>query len=134
MKVRFLTVEEIDAEYDRLRPVFERVPTAADYTHDDILRLAKSGAMVVGYAEEDGEVLAVMAFEFLHYVRINAVNIVALAGTRLDEIHAQFFEAFREFCRLADVTAIEARCGEGMARLLQRYGFSRTYHIVSCKV
>lgn len=134
MKVRFLTAEEVPAEFGRLRAVFSRVPVAADHTLDDIEEQACAGRMVVGFAEDGGDVVAAMAFEFLHYIRINAVNIVALAGSRLDEIHAEFFEAFRAFCRLADVTDIEARCGDGMARLLQRYGFERTYQIVRCKV
>jgi len=135
MKVRFLiTADEVAAEFDRLRPIFERVPTVAEHTVDDIGEMAADGRMVVGFAEEGGEVVAAMAFEFLHYLRINAVNIVALAGERLDEIHEQFFEAFRQFCRLADVTDIEARCTDGMARLLQQYGFERTYQIVRCKV
>lgn len=134
MKVRFLAPHEVPAEFDRLRPVFERVPAEDEYSVSDIVEQGSIGHVAVGYVEDGGQIVAVMAYEFLRYLRTDAVNILALAGCRLDEVHAEFFEGFKALCREAGVTSIEARCSEAMARLLRRYGFEFKCQIVSVKL
>ncbi|MNY77091.1 hypothetical protein D3C86_2168880 [compost metagenome] len=71
-----------------------------------------------------------MAFEFISYPDVLAVNIIALAGERLDEIAADLFGKFKDFCLLAGADMVEARCGEAMSRMLQRYGFGKAYNVV----
>lgn len=134
MKVRFLAPHEVPAEFDRLKPLFDRVPGKDEYSTGDIAEQGSLGNIAIGYAEEKGVIVAAMAFEFVRYLQMDAVNIVALAGEKLDDMHHELFEEFRLFCRQAGAKCIEARCSDVMARLLRRYGFVKKHSVVRCEV
>ncbi|MFP3747013.1 hypothetical protein SB816_28405 [Achromobacter sp. SIMBA_011] len=132
MKLTFIQGDAaLEAEFPQLLPIFERLPEVPDYRPAQLLDLARRGAAHIGRIEDDGGALVgAMAFEFINYPGALAVNIIALAGERLDEIAADLFGKFKEFCRLAGADIVEARCGEGMSRMLQRYGFGKAYNVV----
>ncbi|MFY3647026.1 hypothetical protein ACOTET_23010 [Achromobacter xylosoxidans] len=132
MKLTFIQGEAaLEAEFPQLLPIFERLPVVPEYRPAQLLDLALKGAAHIGrFEDERGDVVGAMAFEFIQYPDVLAVNIIALAGERLDEIAADLFGKFKEFCRLAGADIVEARCGEGMSRMLQRYGFGKAYNVV----
>lgn len=132
MKLTFIQGEAaLEAEFPQLLPIFKRLPVVPEYRPAQLLDLARRGAAHIGRIEDDSGVLVgAMAFEFINYPGALAVNIIALAGERLDEIAADLFGKFKDFCRLAGADIVEARCGEGMSRLLQRYGFGKAYNVV----
>lgn len=132
MKLTFIQdAAELEAEFPKLLPIFERLPPVPEYQPCQLLDLARRGAAHIGRIEDDdGELVGAMAFEFINYPAVLAVNIIALAGERLDEIAADLFDKFRVFCRLAGADIVEARCGEAMSRMLQRYGFGKAYNVV----
>lgn len=130
----FLTTPELlNQWWDKAALHFEPVVSQAargEFTVEDIRRLCEEGRATVGVAIERGEVVMAMAFEFIHYPRISACNIMALGGTRLDEIEEAFFITFKDWCKSMGVTVIEASCSSVMSRLLRRYGFAKTYEVV----
>ncbi|CUJ67195.1 hypothetical protein [Achromobacter sp. 2789STDY5608628] len=132
MKLTFIQGEAaLEAEFPQLLPIFERLPVVPEYRPAQLLDLALRGAAHIGRIEDEaGALIGAMAFEFINYPGALAVNIIALAGERLDEIAGDLFGRFKQFCRLAGADIVEARCGEGMSRMLQRYGFGKAYNVV----
>lgn len=132
MKLTFIQGKvALEAEFPQLLPFFERLPAVPEYRPLQLLDLAVRGAAHIGRFEDDsGDLVGAMAFEFINYPDALAVNIIALAGERLDEIADDLFGKFKEFCRLAGADLVEARCGEAMSRMLQRYGFGKAYNVV----
>lgn len=132
MRLTFIQgAEALEAEFPQLMPIFERLPEVPEYRPAQLLDLARRGAAHIGRIEDDsGALVGAMAFEFINYPGVLAVNIIALAGERLDEIAADLFGKFKYFCRLAGADLVEARCGEAMSRMLQRYGFGKAYNVV----
>lgn len=127
MKATFIqTPEQLDAQYHRLLPIFERVQPVDEYSTKQLFQLAKEGKAVIGYVEEDGKVLVAAAIEFIHYPNMTAMNIIALAGEQFDGAYKEFMGPMVKFGKLAGATHIEALCHDSMARLLQRYGFSKS--------
>jgi hypothetical protein len=115
--------------------VFKRVPGAAEYEHGDLLDLARKGCAHIGYIEDDsGELVAALAFEFVHYPRLLVCNIIALAGERLDAIAGAFLPGFAAFAKAAGADVIEARTNDAMARMLARYGFEKAYNQVRARI
>lgn len=132
MKLTFIQGDAaLEAEFPQLLPIFERLPEVPEYRPAQLLDLARRGAAHIGRIEdESGVLVGAVAFEFINYPGALAVNIIALAGERLDDIAADLFEKFKYFCRLAGADMVEARCGEAMSRMLQRYGFGKAYNVV----
>ena len=132
MKLTFIQGDEaLAAEFPQLLPIFERLPVVPEYRPAQLLELAQRGAAHIGRIEdESGMLIVAKAFEFINYPDVLAVNIIALAGERLDEIAGDLFSKFKEFCRLAGADIVEARCGEAMSRMLRRYGFGKAYNVV----
>lgn len=136
MKLTFIQGEAaLEAEFPQLLPIFERLPVVPEYRPAQLLELAQRGAAHIGRIEdESGVLIGAMAFEFINYPDVLAVNIIALAGERLDEIAGDLFSKFKEFCRLAGADIVEARCGEAMSRMLRRYGFGKAYNVVRARL
>ncbi len=130
----FVQPEEIRAAFPQLLPILKRVPIVAEYRHEDLEVLALKGKLILGAATQGKRIKLVMAFEFIHYPAWLAVNIVALAGEDLSTIARAFFKKFIAWCQQAGAQVIEARCGEAMTRLLQRYGFNKAYNVVRMQV
>ena len=73
------------------------------------------------------------AFEFVHYPRLKALNVVALAGEPLEFRGAfdGYWRQLTEFARSCGCARIEAKCSRAMARLLRAgYGFATVYEHV----
>lgn len=127
MKATFIqSREEIDAQYHRLLPVFQRVPAVDEYRPEQLFDLARNGLAVIGYLENEENVVLVGAMEFIHYPAMTSLNIIALAGGRLSAAYEQFMEPLARFAAQAGAQHIEALCHESMARLLTQYGFKKT--------
>lgn len=112
-----------------LQPVIDQA-ARGEFTVADIRRLTQAGRVITAIAEKDGETVMAMAFEFVHYPQTVAVNILALGGTGLDEVVSAFWDIFKEWCRSAGATVIEASCSAAMARLLSRQEFKSVYRVV----
>lgn len=128
MKATFIREpEEIEAEWPHLEKLFQAVAETAahgEFDANDLKQLAIDGRITLGFCSDYSMAIA---FEFRHYPKFVAVNVVALAGHGLSAVAAQFFCAFKTFCRAAGAECIEASCSAGMSRLLRRYGFSEIY-------
>lgn len=134
MFVTFITDQVlVVGKFHLVAPLLEPVVKEAgrgEFTVDDIRELNAQGRVITALIEKDGEPMAAMAFEFVHYPQALAVNILALGGKNLDGLAAEFLERFKAWCKAAGASFIEASCSDGMARLLKRYGFDLTYRVV----
>lgn len=112
-----------------LQPVVDHA-ARGEFTMEDIRSMTEAGRVITAIAEKDGATVMAMAFEFVHYPQTVAVNILALGGRGVDEVAAEFWATFKDWCRSAGATTIEASCSDAMARLLSRHEFKSVYRVV----
>ncbi len=112
-----------------LQPVVDEA-ARGEFTMADIERMTREGRVITAIVLDDGRPLLAMAFEFVHYPRQLAVNIMAMGGRDLDQVASRFWPTFRAWCRRAGANVIEASCSDAMARILRRYGFDSAYRVV----
>lgn len=134
MQVTFITSPELLAQkFHLVAPLLQPVVKQAargEFSVEDIKQMTTEGRVISAVAEKDGQAVMAMAFEFVHYPQILAVNILALGGHGLDAIADEFWQVFRNWCKSAGATVIEASCSDAMARMLGRYGFENVYRVV----
>jgi len=134
MQALFLTSPELLEEYwDRAAIHFEPVVNEAargEFTVEDIKRLCAEKRAYCAIVLNGETVDLAMAFEFIHYPRMTACNIMAIGGSHLNDAESAFFVTFKDWCKSMSVTVIEASCSSVMSRLLKRYGFAKTYEVV----
>ncbi len=137
MKVRFFSVgdhEGLEDQQEAMLALWARCPVCGDFEPQDLFGMVRDGRAVIGAVYEGGRPVLAGAFEFIHYPRQLAVNVMALAGEQMDAAMDAFWETFRQWCRSAGAEVIEARCAPGMARLLARKGFEPAYTVVRQKL
>ena len=105
-----------------------------EFTTEDLYRLARDGRITVGVAREKGEVVMVVAFEFVFYPSATAVNVLAMAGRRLAAFMHRFLPLFRGFCKKAGADWIECQVSPAMERMHRRYGFATVYRSLRMNV
>ena len=134
MKATFLTSPALLADKFHLaatllQPVVDQA-ARGEFTVDDIRRMTEEGRAITAVFEKDGRAVMALAFEFVHYPQTLAVNILALGGSNLDDVAAEFWATLKNWCKRAGATTIEASCSDAMARLLGRFGFEPVYRVV----
>lgn len=138
MNVTFIVNAELFAQKFHLaRPLLQPVVDQAargEFTVDDIARMTQTGRVITAVVEQGGAAVLAMAFEFVHYPGTTAVNILALGGRGVDAVAAEFWQTFKDWCRSAGATVIEASCSDAMARLLGRYEFKSVYRVVRAEL
>jgi hypothetical protein len=137
MKVRFFSSsdhEGLDDQKAAMLAIWAKCPVCGDFDPEDLFDMVRNGKAVIGAVYQDNELILAGAFEFVHYPRQLAVNIMAIAGQQMDAAMDAFWETFRQWCRSAGADVIEARCAPGMTRLLQRKGFEPAYTVVRQKM
>jgi len=138
MKLTFFqTPDALAQTFPLLRPLFQRVVDEAahgEFTVDDLEQLARAKKVILGMVRQDGAIRLAFAFEFIAYPQLLTLNLMAIAGSQLNEALPQFLPLFQEFAREAGAQAIEASCSPAMARLLAHHGFETTYQRVRCPI
>ena len=137
MQVEFLseaTPEALDNQADELIRTWAALPACSDFDPADLIELCRDGRAVIGVVRDGGQVVLAGAFEFVRYPRQVAVNIMALAGSRMTQAMGEFWSTFRAWCASAGADVIEARCAPGMTRLLQANGFEFGYAVMRQKL
>lgn len=135
MKVIFMTTPGlVDAQFHHAAPLLQPVIDQAargEFTVADIERLTREGRAITAlFSDHDGHPMLAMAFEFVSYPRQLAVNIMAMGGHGLQDADGIFGQTFRDWCRSAGATVIEASCSPAMARMLRHHGFDVAYQVV----
>lgn len=134
MEVTFITDAALLAQKFHLaRPLLQPVIDHAargEFTVDDLERMTAEGSVITAVAEDDGEAVMAMAFEFVHYPQTLSINIMALGGHGFEVFASEFWETFKEWAKMAGATVIEASCSDAMARMLGRIGFENAYRVV----
>lgn len=133
MNLRFFSkndCEGLENQRKELLEIWSKCPSCDDFEPADIFDMVDNGGAVICSVQEEGRIVLAGAFEFAHYPRQLAVNVMAIAGAGMDRFIDEFFEKFVLWCRLAGADVIEARCAPAMARLLGRNGFKPAYTVV----
>lgn len=138
MKATFITDATLLAQHFHkaaplLQPVIDQA-ARGEFTVEDIRRMTEAGHAITAIAEKDGVTVMAMAFHFVHYPQKLAVNILALGGQGVDEVVAEFWATFKDWCRSAGATFIEASCSDAMARLLRSHEFKSVYRVVRAEL
>lgn len=137
MKVRFFSAgdhEGLEDQQEAMLALWASCPVCGDFEPQDLFGMVREGRAVIGAVYEGERPILAGAFEFIHYPRQLAVNVMALAGEQMDAAMDAFWETFRQWCRSAGAQVIEARCAPGMTRLLARKGFEPAYTVVRQKL
>ena len=122
MNLVFVRPEEVDTVWAEVAPEFGRVVEKAihgEFTTEDLYRLARDGRITVGVAREKGEVVMVVAFEFVFYPAA---------------FMHRFLPLFRGFCKKAGADWIECQVSPAMERMHRRYGFATVYRSLRMNV
>lgn len=128
------TDEQFSVAAPLLQRVIDEARTKADFTVEDLHRLARLGRVLIGLAFRDGQPVMVAAVELVHYPRASAVNVMALGGRGLREVADAFFGELKDFARSMGASRIEASGSPAMARLLRRFQFTLTNVKVECQL
>ena len=127
----YLERDELLTDWARLAPLLQTVIEKAchgEFDVADLKAMALGKRIFIGaFFDDDGTPLLAFAFEFRHYPKKTAVNILALGGQRMDEVFSVFLERFGQWAAGAGADFIEASCSPAMTRLLRRYGYAETY-------
>jgi hypothetical protein len=137
MRVRFFSAgdhEGLEDQQDAMLALWAPCPVCGDFEPQDLFGMVRDGRAVIGAVYEGDRPVLAGAFEFIHYPRQLAVNVMAIAGEQMDAAMDAFWETFRQWCRSAGAEVIEARCAPGMTRLLSRKGFEPAYTVVRQKL
>jgi hypothetical protein len=137
MQLFWLNAQEALQAWDEIAPLFARVvakATHGEYSVENLRDMAQRGAIHVGVAKEDGQVVMALAFEFRHYPQKMGVNVLAMGGSRLRDFMGQFLAPFTVFCQNAGADFIECSVSPGMERMHQRSGFETVYRVMRLSV
>lgn len=103
-----------------------------ELTSDDIYaKLAGSEAFCIAFAAHrpnsvpDIDVKLVLVLEVVRYPRLNAMNIVVLAGEDLLLFSEKFWGPIKNWAYINGVRAIEALTSPAVERLIKNLGFKR---------
>lgn len=131
MKVVFLTTPELRAEHwQQARTLLGRVVDEACHGEFDLADLDQMVSDGSAIAVIGGEYQIAMVFEFVSYPRKQVINIMAIAGSGLQQAAVTFLGIFREWAAESGFNEIEACVSPAMARFLQPIGFKHTYDLV----
>lgn len=133
MQALFLTSQRLITQHwpaasALLAPVLDAA--RGEFTLDDLEELARDGRAVLGVAFEGDAPVMAMAFQFRHYPRCMAVNVMALGGRDMHAIASTFWPQFVAWAQESGASHIEACTSPAMARMLRPLGFSKTYELV----
>lgn len=135
--LEFIGENLIDSVWPSIKPLIEKLDAKAvhgEFNPDDVLSLAKKGVIGIGIAYDDNGIFMVMAFEDVVYPRAHAVNVLGMAGERLDEFMTLFLPPFMDFLKTQGVSWIECNVSPGMERMHHRYGFRTVYRNLRLEV
>lgn len=135
--LEFLDPGKIDAIWPSVEKLVDRLEKKAvhgEFTKEDVKDLAKKGIVGIGVAYDDDGIFMLMAFEDVVYPKATAVNVLAMAGERLDEFMTLFLPPFKDFLRNQGVSWIECNVSPGMERMHHRYGFKTVYRNLRLEV
>lgn len=128
--LEFIEPDRIASIWPSIKHLIEKLDSKAvhgEFLPEDVFALAEKGVIGIGVACDDNGIFMVMAFEDVIYPRAHAVNILGMAGERLDEFMSYFLDPFRAELRKNGVSWIECNVSPGMERMHHRYGFKTVY-------
>lgn len=135
--LEFIGADLIDSVWPSIKPLIEKLDAKAvhgEFSPDDVFNLAKKGVIGIGIAYDNNGIFMVMAIEDVFYPRAHAVNVLGMAGERLDEFMAMFLPPFKDFLKNQGVSWIECNVSPGMERMHHRYGFRTVYRNLRLEV
>jgi hypothetical protein len=102
-----------------------------EMTVEDIHNLAMQQRAYVFVVKNDKgiqpDVKLVVVLEMLHYPKLPALNILALAGSDLEVFYEKFWQKLCGWAYMNGIRAIEGLVSPAMQRVISKYGFKPVY-------
>lgn len=112
----------------------EKKACHGEFSADDVFTAAIQGEIGIGVARDKNGIFMIMVFEDVYYPKAHAVNVLGMAGERLDEFMTLFLGPFKDALKERGVAWIECSVSPGMERMHQRYGFRPIYRKLRLEV
>lgn len=135
--LEFLEAEKVRDVWPVIWPLVEKLIDKAihgEFTAEDLRVAAEAGDIGIGVARDKNGIFMVMVFEDVYYPKAHAVNVLGMAGERLDEFMTLFLGPFKDALRERGIAWIECSVSPGMERMHQRYGFRPIYRKLRLEV
>jgi hypothetical protein len=132
-----LMPEEIESQWDRVEPLFITVINRAnepEFGISDLKAMAINKSVLIAYIEESGTVLMALAMEIIRYRKITALNVLAMAGQRMQELFAEHSPEIKRFAKSFGATHFQASGTAAMAKLFRRLGYYSAYEVMRHKL
>ena len=131
------TRKEITHCWHKIAPLFERAIDEAvhgEFTLEQLYTLGTSKLVLFAYIEDDKEVLMALAMEMKWYPSMATLNVIAMAGQRMDELFCRHSPEIASFARSTGASHFEASGSKAMARMLKGCGWEFVYEVVRYKL
>jgi hypothetical protein len=108
-----------------------RRATYGEFTTEDIYNGALQGQFYIFVVKSDATIVPsvklVVVLETVRYPRLPALNLLVLAGSKLDVFYEKFWHRLCGWAYMNNVRAIEGFVSPAMERVISRFGFKKTY-------
>jgi hypothetical protein len=131
------TPELVYDNWPRIAPLFQVAVDEAvhgEFTLPQLLRLGLSEVSLFAFIEDDTEILMALAMEIRRYPNMAVLNVMAMAGQRMDELFAYHSPEIAELARSLGASHFEASGSKAMARMLKGCGWEFLYETVRYKL
>lgn len=128
------TKEQFDRYWPHTKKLVDRClrrATYGEFNVEDVYQLALSQRAFVFIVKNDEgiqpDVKLAVVVEVVNYPHLSALNILALAGSKLDVFYEKFWNKFCGWAYMNGARAIEGLVTPAMRRVISKYGFKQTY-------
>lgn len=129
------TQEQFQKYWPLAQPLVEKCVLKAmhgELTVDDIYQRATHSQMFVFIVKSDTDptqpkVKLALVLEIIRYPQLPALNIVALAGSDLEEFYSRYWSHVCGWAYMNGARAIEGLMSPAMVKVVSKFGFKQTY-------
>ena len=120
VKVYLLDPPDVDSLWGHIEPLISKSLKHAEgeLIPDDLIPHLDDGKLRVWIAVEDGEIIAAMVTEIIHYPRKKIVRVITLSGKDMNSWY-QFLPMLEGYAISNGCSSLEAWTRKGMARKLK---------------
>jgi len=117
---------QVDSMWSKLLPFFQRAVDEAgngEISVNSLKKLVDEGHSFLAYIKDENEILMALALEFKLYPDLRVLNVLMMAGKRMDELFACHHKEFTSFSRAFGIDSFEASGSRAMSRKLHSNGW-----------
>jgi hypothetical protein len=137
---RLVIIERPDLygpKWKLVEPLFVKVinrTAEPEFAIKDLWLMAVNGSALIAYIEDAGVVVMAFAMEVIRYRKLTALNVMAMAGKRMQELFLEHSPEIQRFAKSFGATHFQASGSSAMAKLFKRLGYYSAYEVVRYKI